>query len=338
MNHNRLALAILASLAAPALPATLPLDRQFTETVQPVIARYCTGCHSGNSAAAQFDLKSYTTLASVVRDYPRWELVLSRLSANEMPPKQMPQPPAEARRQVIEWIQAVRAEEIRKHAGDPGPVLTRRLSNAEYNYTIRDLTGVDLRPAREFPVDPANQAGFDNSGESLTISPGADEQISRSRAPDARTTWSSSPMASILRPIPCWSRPTASATPSSGSWTSTTASPPISPITSRPPGATNTAPALGEPKATLAAIAARREDQPAVSGDGLADSRSRDRTGRRRPDREAPGHVARTARPQARTSPIIAGGPSRLRRDARLRPSGSAATPEMLFNTPVVPG
>jgi hypothetical protein len=50
-------------------------------------------------------------------------------------------------------------------------VLARRLSNAEYNYTIRDLTGVDLRPTREFPVDPANPAGFDNSGESLTMSP-----------------------------------------------------------------------------------------------------------------------------------------------------------------------
>ena len=50
-------------------------------------------------------------------------------------------------------------------------VLARRLSNAEYNYTIRDLTGVDIRPTREFPVDPANTAGFDNSGESLTMSP-----------------------------------------------------------------------------------------------------------------------------------------------------------------------
>src|SRR5262249_21539980 len=47
----------------------------------------------------------------------------------------------------------------------------RRLSNAEYDYTIRDLTGVDIRPTREFPVDPANQAGFDNTGESLTMSP-----------------------------------------------------------------------------------------------------------------------------------------------------------------------
>jgi hypothetical protein len=43
------------------------------------------------------------------------------------------------------------------------------LSNAEYNYAICDLTGADIRPAREFPVDPANTAGFDNSGESLSM-------------------------------------------------------------------------------------------------------------------------------------------------------------------------
>ena len=82
----------------------------------------------------------------------------------------MKQPPDETRRQVMAWIGAMRKNEIHTHAGDPGPVLARRLSNAEYNYTIRDWTGVDLRPAREFPVDPANQAGFDNSGESLRMS------------------------------------------------------------------------------------------------------------------------------------------------------------------------
>ena len=65
----------------------------------------------------------------------------------------------------------MRTDEARKHAGDPGPVLARRLSNSEYNYTIRDLTGVDIQPTSEFPVDPANQAGFDNSGESLQMSP-----------------------------------------------------------------------------------------------------------------------------------------------------------------------
>ncbi len=50
-------------------------------------------------------------------------------------------------------------------------MLARRLSNAEYDYTIRDLTGQDMQVARQFPVDPANTSGFDNSGESLTMSP-----------------------------------------------------------------------------------------------------------------------------------------------------------------------
>ena len=88
-----------------------------------------------------------------------------------MPPKAVKQPPPETRQAVIDWVRAMRTSEAQKNAGDPGVVLARRLSNAEYNYTIRDLTGVDIRPTREFPVDPANTAGFDNSGESLTMSP-----------------------------------------------------------------------------------------------------------------------------------------------------------------------
>src|SRR5262245_37986019 len=147
------------------------LERRFSRIVRPFVTSYCAGCHSGPAPAAGFDLQRYTTMDSVVEGSARWALVLRKLTAKEMPPQPMKQPPENLRRLVIDWIAAVQRTEARKHAGDPGPVAPRRLSNAEYNYTIRDLTGVDLRPAREFPIDPANQAGFDNSGESLTISP-----------------------------------------------------------------------------------------------------------------------------------------------------------------------
>ena len=98
---------------------------------------------------------------------------LDKVSANQMPPSHASkQPPGAQRDAFVAWIHAVKRYEAehRKDTGDPGPVLARRLSNAEYNYTVRDLTGVDLQPAREFPVDAANQEGFDNSGESLTMS------------------------------------------------------------------------------------------------------------------------------------------------------------------------
>src|SRR5262245_27121626 len=147
------------------------LVRQFNQTVRPFLATYCTGCHSGSEPAAGFDLQRYATLASVVEDFGHWAIMQRKLAARKMPPSGTKQPPEALRRQVIEWITAARRHEARKHQGDPGPAPARRLSNPEYNYTVRDLTGVDLRPAREFPIDPANQAGFDNSGEALAISP-----------------------------------------------------------------------------------------------------------------------------------------------------------------------
>jgi hypothetical protein len=182
MRRSSLVITRLFLLGSVAIPPSVPrlgaadvansdLERKFSQTVRPFLASYCVGCHAGATPAAQLDLQSYSTAAAVIRDYPRWNLVLEKLSANQMPPKPVKQPPAEARQAVIEWIEAIRSNEARKNAGDPGLVLARRLSNAEYNYTIRDLTGVDLQPTREFPVDPANTAGFDNSGESLTMSP-----------------------------------------------------------------------------------------------------------------------------------------------------------------------
>lgn len=147
------------------------MDQQFEQTVQPYVAKYCVGCHSGKTPAAQFDLKAYANLEQVIKEYPRWALVMERLEARDMPPKPMEPPPLEATRHVVEWIEALRAAEIKRSAGDPGIVPARRLSNAEYNYTIRDLTGQDMQVTREFPLDPANPAGFDNSGESLTMSP-----------------------------------------------------------------------------------------------------------------------------------------------------------------------
>jgi hypothetical protein len=162
---------IAISLIPTAQATGPPLDRQFAQTVRPFVTQYCFPCHSGAKPVAQLDLKSYSTMDAAAGDYARWARVLEKLQAREMPPPTMPQPSAAERQQVIGWIQAMRASEARKHAGDPGIVLARRLSNAEYNYTIRDLTGVDLHPAREFPVDPANISGFDNSGESLSMSP-----------------------------------------------------------------------------------------------------------------------------------------------------------------------
>jgi hypothetical protein len=157
------------SSQAPNLPS---LERGFRETMQPFVKAYCHECHGKEKPKRDLDLSAYTDAASVAKDWQRWETVLEQLEAGNMPPaKAKEHPKVEQRREVVAWIREVRRYEAKRTAGDPGPVPARRLSNAEYDYTVRDLTGVDIRPAREFPVDPANEAGFDNSAESLAMSP-----------------------------------------------------------------------------------------------------------------------------------------------------------------------
>jgi len=155
-------------------PTSLPdkLERRFSENVQPFLERYCFSCHGSTKQEAALDLSRDASVTAIVENIGVWEQVLERLQAEEMPPEKAPRhPPADERAAVIAWIRQLREREVERTAGDPGTVLARRLSNAEFDYTIRDLTGVDIRPTREFPVDPANQAGFDNTGESLAMSP-----------------------------------------------------------------------------------------------------------------------------------------------------------------------
>ena len=148
------------------------LEKQFQSSVAPFLKSFCLDCHGGDDPAAKLDLSGYSSADQIAKEHQTWAIVLDRLRAGEMPPKDSESQPTDKQRQaIVDWIKSAREFEAERNAGDPGPVLARRLSNSEYNYSIRDLTGVDIRPTKTFPVDPANEAGFDNTGESLTMSP-----------------------------------------------------------------------------------------------------------------------------------------------------------------------
>ena len=144
----------------------------FETKVQPFLKEHCIECHSGTEPEGKLDLRELENRQSVSDRYTVWKEMERRVSNKNMPPKDAASIPSEQERQsFLIHSQSIRRKEAVRFAGDPGIVSMRRLSNAEYNNTLRDLTGTDLRPAREFPVDPANEAGFDNSGESLAMSP-----------------------------------------------------------------------------------------------------------------------------------------------------------------------
>ena len=149
------------------------LADSFNSQIKPFIDAFCIDCHGKEKPKAKFSLSPFQSVGDVIQGHLHWDLVIEKLKEGEMPPEEAKTfPDQETVSSIINWYQQLRRQEALKNAGDPGIVLARRLSNAEYNYSIRDLTSVDIRPTKTFPIDSANQAGFDNSGESLNLTPG----------------------------------------------------------------------------------------------------------------------------------------------------------------------
>ena len=145
-----------------------PASQTFKSAVLPVTMKFCSSCHQGNEAPAGINLLKFKTEASVKGDLATWERVARAISTGTMPPKGMPAPSKAQRANVTEWIQRTISADCR--LADPGQVTIRRLNREEYNNTIRDLVGLDLRPADDFPSDDVGY-GFDNIGDVLSISP-----------------------------------------------------------------------------------------------------------------------------------------------------------------------
>jgi hypothetical protein len=144
----------------------------FEQTIRPLLAEYCTKCHSTEKHKGDLDLERFQSFTAVKREPEIWQKALDQIHDGEMPPKDKLQLSPEQKTQLTGWINTTLETIGRENAGDPGPVVMRRLSNAEYTYTLRDLTGVDsLDPAREFPVDSAAGEGFTNAGAALVMSP-----------------------------------------------------------------------------------------------------------------------------------------------------------------------
>jgi hypothetical protein len=148
-------------LATPARPRPI-----FSTDVAPLLDEYCVSCHDAATARGGVVLTGLRADDPVASNERLWHRVAETLRTRAMPPE------GEARMTESEletlnvWLdQAVFAGE-----STVPYVSMRRLNRAEYNNTVRDLIGLDVHPADEFPSDDIG-CGFDNIGEVLSTPP-----------------------------------------------------------------------------------------------------------------------------------------------------------------------
>jgi mono/diheme cytochrome c family protein len=137
----------------PVLPARAKL----------ALEKHCGDCHGNDLAEARINFAQLTS-GDIGRDFKDWQRVIQMLRERKMPPAGEPQLADAERQAVIADIQRAVDKYITLHAGDPGPVVLRRLTSAEFAYTVEDLTGLSLDLARGFVSDGVGGEGFTNVG------------------------------------------------------------------------------------------------------------------------------------------------------------------------------
>ncbi len=135
-------------------------DSDLQHSLKPFLAKNCAGCHNRALPAANLDLSVPPTNAAVLGK------LLDKISTGKMPP---PGAPAVAKSDRDAIVSAL-DKALGFGEPNPGRVTAHRLNRVEYNNSIRDLVGLDLHAADEFPLDDTGY-GFDNIGDVLSVSP-----------------------------------------------------------------------------------------------------------------------------------------------------------------------
>jgi hypothetical protein len=106
-----------------------------------------------------FDLEDTATFAT-------WERIYDRATSGEMPPRKIVERPSA--NELAVFSRHLEPPLVDAHLKDKGTVL-RRLNRQEYENTLNDLMGTNLRLSSYLPEDGRSHE-FDNVGESLSLS------------------------------------------------------------------------------------------------------------------------------------------------------------------------
>jgi hypothetical protein len=159
-------LALLA-VAAAYLGAADPTTVAYERDIKPLLSTYCFKCHGPDKHKGDLNLSAIANDDAARHAVKIWRKVLDRMRVRDMPPEEAPQPTAAEAERLKAGIAI-----LKRPLGppDPGQVTIRRLNRKEYDNTIHDLIGLDLKSSADFPADDVGD-GFDNIGDVLTLSP-----------------------------------------------------------------------------------------------------------------------------------------------------------------------
>lgn len=139
---------------------------EWKKELLPFLELHCYDCHGDGAKKGGLSIDELSDDLDDLANYKTWERIYDRATSGEMPPSKILERPSSKELAVFSgylWQPMVYA-----HLKEKGTVL-RRLNRQEYENTLNDLMGTNLRLGSHLPEDGRSHE-FDNVGESLSLS------------------------------------------------------------------------------------------------------------------------------------------------------------------------
>ena len=145
----------------------------FMREAKPLLAKYCYSCHGAEKQDGGIEFHDINTQEDAFRTHQLLARAAKQVQQGDMPPFEADEFPTADEEKILAAAMAQVSEMVENGQvpRNPGRTTLRRLNRNEYNYTVRDLFGIDFQPARDFPADAAGGEGFDNTADSLFVPP-----------------------------------------------------------------------------------------------------------------------------------------------------------------------
>ncbi len=162
-------LSLLCSFFRALAGDKLPVEEVLDKNILPVLEKFCFDCHDNDTRKGDLSLEFLRKEGPARLDIKLLDKVREQVRIGEMPPQKKAQPTPEEKQALLDWIGQTEQAVLHLPTTNPGSHKTRRLTRYEYNYTLRDLLGVKVKPGDDFPADGSGGEGFQNNADTLFI-------------------------------------------------------------------------------------------------------------------------------------------------------------------------
>lgn len=174
MNHVKIVVLILSSLASSTLYASDAPSARIDAKHQPLFKRHCIECHNADKREGGVRLDDLAFAIETSGDAERWQNVLNVLNSGEMPPRTAKPVESELKLELLSDLSQALVIARKSLSDQRGRIAMRRLSRREYAHTIRDLLGVE--PDVTYLPEDGKSGSLDTVGSGLFMSSDQIEQ------------------------------------------------------------------------------------------------------------------------------------------------------------------